>query len=85
MTLARSSLRFVIVVCGAALVACAKEPPQALGTLEFDRITLPAVIGACVLAPEGIGRAWLPGLRSTYFSPRRFTGRTRALAPAPIG
>lgn len=26
----------------AALSACTKEPPQALGTLEFDRITLPA-------------------------------------------
>lgn len=26
----------------AALSACTKEPPQALGTLEFDRVTLPA-------------------------------------------
>lgn len=26
----------------AVLSACTKEPPQALGTLEFDRITLPA-------------------------------------------
>ena len=50
MTLARSSLRFVIVVCGAALVACAKEPPQALGTLEFDRITLPAPAAERIVA-----------------------------------
>lgn len=50
MTLARSSLRFVIVVCGVALVACAKEPPQALGTLEFDRITLPAPAAERIVA-----------------------------------
>ena len=28
----------------AALAACKQEPQQALGTLEFDRITLPAPV-----------------------------------------
>ena len=42
MTVARCSFRFAIVLCGVGLAACAKEPPQALGTLEYDRITLPA-------------------------------------------
>lgn len=32
----------VLIVLAIGLCACADDPPQALGTLEFDRITLPA-------------------------------------------
>ena len=33
-----------------ALAACSKTPPQALGTLEYDRITLPAVVAERIVA-----------------------------------
>jgi HlyD family secretion protein len=33
-----------------ALGACAKAPPQALGTLEYDRITLPAPVAERIVA-----------------------------------
>ncbi|MEO5561109.1 MAG: biotin/lipoyl-binding protein, partial [Dokdonella sp.] len=32
------------------LVACTKTPPQALGTLEYDRITLPAPVAERIVA-----------------------------------
>ncbi|MCD9032285.1 HlyD family secretion protein [Luteimonas sp. Y-2-2-4F] len=32
----------VLALAGLLLAACARTPPQALGTLEYDRITLPA-------------------------------------------
>lgn len=35
-------LAWLAALAVAALSACSKQPPQALGTLEFDRITLPA-------------------------------------------
>ncbi|MFA6231299.1 MAG: HlyD family efflux transporter periplasmic adaptor subunit [Rhodanobacter sp.] len=34
----------------AALAGCSKAPPQALGTLEYDRITLPAVVAERIVA-----------------------------------
>ena len=34
----------VLALCAAALSACRETPPQALGTLEWDRITLPAPV-----------------------------------------
>jgi HlyD family secretion protein len=40
----------VAVVSTALLAACAKSPPQALGTLEYDRITLPAVVSERLVA-----------------------------------
>ena len=42
MMVARCSVVLGIVACCSGLFACAKESPQALGTLEFDRITLPS-------------------------------------------
>lgn len=33
---------FLLALAGLLLAACARTPPQALGTLEYDRITLPA-------------------------------------------
>ena len=35
-----------------ALAACAKPPPQALGTLEFDRITMPSPVAERIVAIE---------------------------------
>lgn len=36
----------------AALYGCAKKPPQALGTLEYDRITMPAPVAERIVAIE---------------------------------
>ncbi|UNK50621.1 HlyD family efflux transporter periplasmic adaptor subunit [Lysobacter sp. S4-A87] len=41
---------WLAVACAALLAGCGKDPPQALGTLEWDRIALPAT------APERIVR-----------------------------
>ncbi|MFC5740308.1 HlyD family secretion protein [Dyella tabacisoli] len=41
---------FLTLVCVACLAACTKEPPRALGTLEYDRITLPAPAAERVVA-----------------------------------
>ena len=38
--------------CMAALAGCHQEPPQALGTLEYDRITLPAPAAERIVAIE---------------------------------
>jgi HlyD family secretion protein len=38
------------VLAALLLSACAKEPPQALGTLEFDRITVPAPAAEKIVA-----------------------------------
>jgi HlyD family secretion protein len=35
-------VRASLAACALALAACAEGPPEALGTLEFDRITVPA-------------------------------------------
>ncbi len=40
----------LILLAVAALAACSKPPPQALGTLEYDRITLPAPAAERVVA-----------------------------------
>ena len=40
----------VFLLAVAALAGCSKPPPQALGTLEFDRITLPAPAAERVVA-----------------------------------
>ena len=50
MTLARCSVVVGIVACCAGLFACARESPQALGTLEYDRITLPAPAAERIVA-----------------------------------
>ncbi len=42
----------VALVSGLLLAACAKESPQALGTLEYDRIALPAVAAERIVAIE---------------------------------
>lgn len=47
-TIRRLSLLVLLAVAG--LVACSKPPPQALGTLEYDRITLPAPAAERVVA-----------------------------------
>lgn len=41
-----------LIVATACLGACAKPPPQALGTLEFDRITLPAPAAERIVAVD---------------------------------
>ena len=51
---ARSMLSLAIVV--SLLGACAKPPPQVLGTLEWDRITLPAPVAEKIPALRG----WAP-------------------------
>lgn len=45
---ARLSVLFAI----AGLIACTKAPPQALGTLEYDRITLPAPAAERIVAMD---------------------------------
>lgn len=44
------ALRWHAVLCAALLSGCAAEPPQALGTLEYDRITLPAPAAERIVA-----------------------------------
>jgi HlyD family secretion protein len=47
-TLRRLPLGLLLAVAG--LAACSKQPPQALGTLEYDRITLPAPAAERIVA-----------------------------------
>jgi HlyD family secretion protein len=49
-TIRRQSLAILLAVAG--LAACSKQPPQALGTLEYDRITLPAPAAERIVAIE---------------------------------
>ena len=49
-TLRRLPLAILLAVAG--LAACSKPPPQALGTLEYDRITLPAPAAERIVAIE---------------------------------
>lgn len=37
-------VRVSLAACALVLAACAERPPEALGTLEFDRITVPAPV-----------------------------------------
>ncbi|MGA7297079.1 MAG: biotin/lipoyl-binding protein, partial [Rhodanobacteraceae bacterium] len=41
---------FALILCACLLAGCAKQSPQALGTLEYDRITLPAVASERLVA-----------------------------------
>jgi HlyD family secretion protein len=43
-------LPLAILLAVAGLAACSKQPPQALGTLEYDRITLPAPAAERIVA-----------------------------------
>lgn len=47
---ARTATCILWLACMATLVACSKTPPQALGTLEYDRISLPAPAAERVVA-----------------------------------
>jgi HlyD family secretion protein len=47
-TMSRAAL--ALGLCGLVLSACGKEAPQALGTLEFDRITLPAPVAEKIVS-----------------------------------
>ena len=49
-TLRRLPLAILLAVAG--LAACSKQSPQALGTLEYDRITLPAPAAERIVAIE---------------------------------
>jgi HlyD family secretion protein len=49
-TMIRSSI--IALVSGLLLAACTKESPQALGTLEYDRIALPATAAERIVAIE---------------------------------
>jgi HlyD family secretion protein len=49
---AASHLAVLLGVTLFALAACSKAPPQALGTLEFDRITLPAPAAERIVAVD---------------------------------
>ena len=42
--------RAFIAACALALAACGEGPPQALGTLEYDRITVPAPVAERIVA-----------------------------------
>jgi HlyD family secretion protein len=42
--------RAFIAACALALAACGEEPPKALGTLEYDRITVPAPVAERIVA-----------------------------------
>ncbi|SFS05736.1 HlyD family secretion protein [Dyella sp. OK004] len=46
----RAVTRILLLTCIATLAACSKAPPQALGTLEYDRISLPAPAAERVVA-----------------------------------
>src|SRR6478672_4921832 len=50
---ARFSYRVLLAVLfGSALVGCHADTPQALGTLEYDRITLPSPVAERVVAVD---------------------------------
>jgi len=42
--------RASLAACVIALAACAKGPPRALGTLEYDRITVPAPVAERIVS-----------------------------------
>jgi len=42
----------LFILAAVALVACTKAPPQALGTLEFDRIGMPSPVAERIVAME---------------------------------
>ncbi len=44
--------RASLAACALVLAACAEGPPQALGTLEFDRITVPAPVAERIVSIE---------------------------------
>ena len=46
------ALRATCLLCAIALGACREAPPQALGTLEYDRITLPAPAAERIVAVD---------------------------------
>jgi HlyD family secretion protein len=50
MNASRMIRRMVVLFVVAGLGACSKSPPQALGTLEYDRITLPAPAAERIVA-----------------------------------
>ncbi|MEO5829006.1 MAG: HlyD family efflux transporter periplasmic adaptor subunit [Rhodanobacter sp.] len=52
MTITRPSFRVLVavVLAAGALAGCHTQPPQALGTLEYDRITLPAAVAERIVA-----------------------------------
>ena len=50
MNVARAIRHTAVLFAIAALAACSKSPPQALGTLEYDRITLPAPAAERIVA-----------------------------------
>jgi HlyD family secretion protein len=43
-------VRACLAACALALAACAEGPPEALGTLEFDRITVPAPVAERIVS-----------------------------------
>ena len=45
-------VRVSLAACALALAACAERPPEALGTLEFDRITVPAPVAERIVSIE---------------------------------
>src|SRR5690606_7230301 len=44
--------RLLLVLAVALLSGCGEDPPQALGTLEFDRVTLPAPVAERIVSIE---------------------------------
>lgn len=54
MTIAGNTGRILarVLLATVALSGCSQAPPQALGTLEYDRITLPAVVAERIVAIE---------------------------------
>lgn len=52
MTTERRAALALAALLALALSACRGEPPQALGTLEYDRITLPALAAERIVAVE---------------------------------
>jgi len=50
MNVARTIRRVAALFIVAGLAACSRPPPQALGTLEYDRITLPAPVAERIVA-----------------------------------
>ena len=75
----RRGARWASLGCVVALVSCGDAPPQALGTLEYDRVTLPSPAAERIVAIEvREGEEVVAGQPLVRLDARRTLASTRA-------